>query len=395
MNIDIIPQFELGTVLRKRVGDYINNGLSSEECSSFKFAVAYMRLSGVNRIAPAIESLLNRGGVVSGAIGIDDKVTSVEALETLSRFSQNSTIFYTTSDFIYHPKYYLFEGNSYGTAIVGSANLTRDGLYRNIEIATVINFNFNNYEERDIFEKYDGVINELLDTENPNVRPNNSETVNALKSAGLIGSEAQSVEMTHKRINRNSEFSPENQNLLDIQTLFPTIKVPTAPPTLTPYVQRTSRGNQIQQRTIGNIDTFIMQLSVFDSSHRTGIPGTPEVLIPLEAREFFPPLIQSHNRVHPDANFDVALNTETGQEIHYYRVWYYASRSEFRLRMDHDTIDVANIEGGDLLIINKLVEGSDPLYEVTILSPKDIQFPLFASKLDRSSNGKRWGMGRF
>lgn len=146
----------------------------------------------------------------------------------------------------------------------------------------------------------------------------------------------------------------------------------------------------------GTARTFIMQLSAFDSSHRTGVSGTPEVLIPHSAIDFFPPLSLS-GRKYPDVVFDVVLNTPTGRERHHYRLWYYEVRAtgtridEYRLRMNHDTIDLSTPGGGDLLVINKLPANSTPAYEVTILPQTDPTFPAFFSLCKHLAQGKKWG----
>ena len=71
--------------------------------------------------------------------------------------------------------------------------------------------------------------------------------------------------------------------------------------------------------------------------------------------------------------FDVVLNTNRGRERHSYRFWFYADRTEWRLRMDHETIDLSTPKGGDLLVINKLSTkiDNDSLYEVAILPQAD------------------------
>lgn len=140
-----------------------------------------------------------------------------------------------------------------------------------------------------------------------------------------------------------------------------------------------------------------MQLSSFDSSHRTGVPGTPEVLIPHAAIGFFPPLSLS-GREYPDVIFDVALNTQTGRERHTYRLWYYEERAvgtridEYRLRLNHDTIDLSSPGGGDLIVINRLSIGSNPSYEMTILPQSDPTFPAFFSLCTNQIYDKRWGI---
>lgn len=127
MRIELISQLGLGNIKHIRVGDCLNKSIGESECKEFRFAVAYMRSSGLNRLALSINSLLKRQGRISGAVGIDDGITTIEALEALLKISSTSTIFHTKSGFIYHPKLYLISGERHAVAIVGSANLTRAG----------------------------------------------------------------------------------------------------------------------------------------------------------------------------------------------------------------------------------------------------------------------------
>jgi HKD family nuclease len=396
MQVMVIPQVEIGNVHRIRIGDVLNTGIADASCQRFRFAVAYMRMSGWNRLAASIDSLLNRGGHVSGAVGVDNGVTSIEALQFLRRISTNSTIFHTTSGFIYHPKLYLMNGDSRAVALIGSANLTRDGLFRNIEVATAVHLDFNSSVDLEVYTRYDEFMNGLLDTTHPNVQHITDETLDALSVAGLIKGEATTQEPgPGTRSRRATRTRPQT----DLRRLFPPLRVPVAPPldmipTRQPVPQRPI---VIPPATVGAVSTFVMQLSSFDSSHKTGVPGTPEILIPHAAIGFFPPLSLA-GRKYPDVIFDVVLNTETGRERHTYRLWYYEERAigtridEYRLRLDHDTIDLSSPGGGDLIVINRLPPGNGPLYEVTILPQSDPTFPAFLSLCTKQIYEKRWGI---
>lgn len=143
----------------------------------------------------------------------------------------------------------------------------------------------------------------------------------------------------------------------------------------------------------------MMQLSPFDSSHRIGILGTAEVLIPNAGVEFFPPWSFTSGHQYNDVYFNVVLNTETGRERHGYRFWYYDGRQENRLRMDKETIDLSNPDGGDLLVINKLSApvDNDIYYEVTVLPQKDPTFSTYFSLCtleteDSRGEKKKWGL---
>lgn len=394
MLIDIIPQIEIGRIQRLRVGDIINQRIAEATCNRFRFAVAYMRLSGWDRLAGALDGLKNREGKISGVVGVDSGVTTVEALRALRAVSDDSVIFYTTSDFIFHPKVYLASGARSATVIIGSPNLTRDGLFRNIELATAVHLDFDSAIDLQVFQRYNLLFDELLNQAGANVQPISDEVVYSLVAAGVITSETAAREVRSRR--RSDARMHRNP---DVGRFFPPLRVPVAPPPFRAQLPQASGAGPlvIPPPTVGDAATFIMQLSPFDSSHRTGVPGTPEVLIPHEAIPFFPSLSIS-GRQYPDALFDVCLNTQTGQERHGYRLWYYEERAtgtridEYRLRMNHDTIDLTTIGGGDLLVISRRPQGADPSYEVTILPRSDPTYPGFLNLCVNEVQGKHWAI---
>lgn len=391
MRIEVIPQAHVGGVPAVRVGDVLNRSIADEAARQFEFGVAYMRLSGWSRIAASVGTLLNRGGTVSGAVGVDGGVTSIEALRALREVSGDSTVFYTVSSLIYHPKLYLISGHSQAIAIVGSANLTRDGLFRNIELATAVHLDFEIDADFLVHQRYREFIRQLLNTAHPNVQPVTESTLHQLVEAGILRTEAAWQEYEAQTDSPGAE-SP-NYSVTPLATIFPALAVPVAPaPAPGSSHSPASRPSiVVPPQVSATADTFIMVLSPFDSSHRTGTPGTPEVLIPHDATNFFPAILL-RGRQHPDEFFDVVLNTPSERERHNYRIWYYEQRGEYRLRMDNQTIDLMAPDGGDLLIISRLPQGSDPLYEVTILPQSDPTYPAFEDLCSRVAQGKRWGL---
>ena len=85
-------------------------------------------VSGINQLAKA-----NKIKDITIITGIDQKGTSKEALEELLNSQAKSFVFYNPSSIIFHPKVYFFEGADKIKLIVGSSNLTSQGLFQNIE----------------------------------------------------------------------------------------------------------------------------------------------------------------------------------------------------------------------------------------------------------------------
>lgn len=387
------------------MGDVLSNEMASPDYNRFRFAVAYMRVSGLDRLTDSLEALLGRGGHISGAVGIDDEVTSVEALETLMHFSSDSTVFHTISSYVFHPKLYILDGQSKALAIVGSANLTRDGLFRNVELSIAIEFDLTITVDREVYDALDSVLRALLDTSNPNVQPLNDATLSLSLNTTLVKPEAMSRE---PRTRATSRVTQSHQAL---GAMFPPLGVPVAPPPRRPTGfpalvrgQQTQLGGgvstpspQLPIAGTGALTMFLMQLSSFDSGHRTGVKGTSEVLIPHPAVPFFP-AIGPTARKYPDVYFNVSLNTPSGQETRRYRLWYYEFRAtgtpidEYRLRMDHKTVDMMSSSGGDLLVISRLLPGGVADYEVTILPQNDPAFPHFLGLCNQTVQDKKWGI---
>ena len=177
MRIEVISQSVIGGRTSLCVGDVLNEALMNSQCFRFRFAVAYMRVSGLRLLYDSLLTLYKRQGSIAGAVGIDDGITSIEALQLLASLSSTSTLVHTISDYIYHPKLYVIDASQSAVIIIGSANLTRDGLYRNVELATAITLDLTSSADQDVYESYNTVLNELLNVNNPNVQPINKVTL--------------------------------------------------------------------------------------------------------------------------------------------------------------------------------------------------------------------------
>lgn len=98
-------------------------------------SVAFARLSGVVALEQVVENDWNR---VKMFVGVRNGVTSIQALLRVLNLGADLHVVDTgSSNTIYHPKVYLAKSNDEARLMVGSANLTMNGLGANIEASIV------------------------------------------------------------------------------------------------------------------------------------------------------------------------------------------------------------------------------------------------------------------
>ena len=100
-------------------------------------AVAWVRASGMAYLSERLANFLHRGGQLSVIVGIDLQNTTREGLQALldlERYGRCETfVYHNEAGSIFHPKLYLFRNEEEARLIVGSNNITKSGLYVNVE----------------------------------------------------------------------------------------------------------------------------------------------------------------------------------------------------------------------------------------------------------------------
>lgn len=122
--------------------------------------------------------------------GIDQGGTSKEALNELLNSGFKSYIFYSSSSEIFHPKIYLFENKSKIEILIGSSNLTTQGLFRNTEASVGLLFD----KERDslgFIEEVKENYESLFSLSDPNLIPITEDIIEKLLELKIIPTEAE------------------------------------------------------------------------------------------------------------------------------------------------------------------------------------------------------------
>ena len=136
-----VSDFSTSLILNdKQRGEKVLSHLLSnlDECSYFRFAIAFVTTSGVACIHQSLKDAVERGCtgqiLVSRYLNFSDPV----AIDRLRNFSGVEIRFVNEENF--HGKLYYFEFESYGRALLGSSNLTQGALGRNTEVNLKLSF---------------------------------------------------------------------------------------------------------------------------------------------------------------------------------------------------------------------------------------------------------------
>lgn len=145
--------------VRSRLVDVIDEVLPT--AAEARFAVAFVKHSGLSLIERSLKACLANGGHVEFVVGLDFHTTdahSLRALSDLARSSENCQLFCYSDPSdeaaTYHPKLYLATRHSVLTAVVGSSNLTQGGLRDNVEVNAVLRLDRDADEAQALFDLY-------------------------------------------------------------------------------------------------------------------------------------------------------------------------------------------------------------------------------------------------
>jgi HKD family nuclease len=191
------------------VGNYLHKSFKDKNFDTFKCFVAYTTLSGLSIFIDELERVKLHYKKIEFYLGVDDNGTSSEALLELLEKEIDTYIYYNPTKrtrAIYHPKLYIFNGEKANRILIGSSNLTRPGLFNNIETSLAIDFVSGNFQGEKLKRQIEEYFFNFLDKSNQNIKKLDSNLIKYLTVNGLI--------LDEKRI-YDSEEDIEKNNIKD------------------------------------------------------------------------------------------------------------------------------------------------------------------------------------
>jgi HKD family nuclease len=120
----------------------LRSHLRADDVLRFRVAVAYVTWGGLSLVASELEAFLRRGKVLETIFGIENGVTTPDALlysvhlqREFSNYKLAKSYSWNYIDSEFHSKYFEFDYPGHTVSIVGSGNFTSGGLACNHELA--------------------------------------------------------------------------------------------------------------------------------------------------------------------------------------------------------------------------------------------------------------------
>jgi HKD family nuclease len=176
-------EFSVGKQLIRFFGD--------KNFHTFTGISAFASQAGVNGLSKHIVAAKKHLSIITIVTGVDQKGTSQEALEALLNLNINAFVFYQPSFTIFHPKIYLFEGKGKSELIIGSSNLTSQGLFANIESSLLVSIDNSVDDDRKIIEQLKDYFKSIFDFTDPNLKKLSKKIIAELVTAKVVPTEAE------------------------------------------------------------------------------------------------------------------------------------------------------------------------------------------------------------
>jgi HKD family nuclease len=210
---------------KNAIGQQIIKFFGQKDFHSFTAISAFTSLSAVDGLGKQIAKASELVKDITIITGIDLKGTSKEALEALMNLTVNSFVFYQDSQSIFHPKIYLWEGKDRAELIIGSSNLTGQGLFTNVEASVLISIDNARNEGRKILEQLKEYYKGIFEGTDPNLKRISPELISELVHRKLVPTEAE-----RKALYEKVPSEERKERKKSIRQIFPKRKGATIPP---------------------------------------------------------------------------------------------------------------------------------------------------------------------
>jgi hypothetical protein len=391
----------LGT---RQLGKILADELSSGRWKKLLGAVAWVKRSGARQVKEPLERFVIAGGLARIAVGVDHRGTTIEGVDMLAAAVGSSgeiwIVHHSNAATTFHPKALLLENDDAALALIGSGNLTEGGLFANFELGAILRYDLRNSPDvaavNTLREQLEGYVRQT-----PISLPLTAALRLLLIERRDLVTEVDAALALRTRVSEARSLPPSP---------FGAIQLPSFPrPAATGETLYTSR-RQFRRRTgttqaspspagVGVPRGFVMLLGQTDAGVGQTSAGTsprsPEIFIPLAARDAFPefwgwPNLFIEDPQRPEKFDRQGVPMRLGTNTIAVNMFRNPVKHDFRLRSQQLR---AASHVGDILRI-EIAEPNDPFeYTAEIIpngSALHAQFVALCTQIVANSP-KRWG----
>lgn len=229
------------------VGHVLINLLADPDYHTFIGVSAFASSAGVNGVVSNLNKEKEHIKEITIIVGIDQKGTSKEALESLLNSGIESFVFYQKENPIFHPKVYFMEGNNKTDILIGSSNLTTQGLFVNSEASVHIKLDNGDQSDNKVIDDFKLKFGSLLKKDDPNMQPLTEKLIELLVEEGIVPDENE-----RRNIFQKKTFSIAGKRNKDFDDIFPKRKIKQAPKEF--KSQRQSQTNTVLPQNSNSIE---------------------------------------------------------------------------------------------------------------------------------------------
>ena len=176
------------------VGDWISSTLKDLDYTSFIGFSAFTKMSGINKIKQDLLFAKSNYESIKFYLGIVEKGTSKEALEFLLENNIETWVYCTDEMTMFHPKIYYFSGKHNSRFIIGSSNLTKAGLFENIEASTLLEFSKNDKSGQKFMNQFHNYFKSILTGTEKDTQLLTRDVLNELIESKFVWDESKTSE---------------------------------------------------------------------------------------------------------------------------------------------------------------------------------------------------------
>jgi hypothetical protein len=378
-----------------RLGDFLNGHLSDRRWSEFRAAIAFVKYSGVRHIEAGLRSFSGFGDIRM-SVGVDCQGSSFEGLSALlgaTRDRGTIWVFHNENPSTFHPKVYLFKNRAQADVAVGSGNLTSGGLFTNYEASLALSLDLADARDRSLLESVEQMLDLWIAPAGGAARVLDEALLQELLRSRYVVLEAQQA----------AEADPDAPNAAQTRRtrpdgLFARVGVQ-APPAVPRTATTRAQAPTLPATARRLVQGFVMTLQQTDAGYGQTSRGTtrrsPEVFIPLAARDYSPEFwgwqdLFAEDGSRPGKWDRRGVRVRIGTQVAEVNMMTWPVKHDFRLRSE--ALRSAG-SVGDILRLERVEGAVDYEYYAEIVPQASSEYDYYLGLCTEAvrNSDKRWG----